>query len=184
MDKSTLRKDCRKKRAAVADKLQTDKAISDAILSSKEYISCEKILLFASIGSEFDTQQILLQSIKDKKHVYFPKCEADGIMKFYEVKSPADLSSGYMHVPEPVKSNIVYELKSPSDLLLVPALCADKSFNRLGYGGGFYDRFLKIFKGVSICPVYSSLLFDEIGTDSFDMPVDIIYTENGRLEKE
>ena len=184
MDKATFRKECRKIRASVSEKLQTDKAISDGILSSNEYKECENILLFASIGSEFDTQQILLAAIKDKKHIFFPKCEADGIMHFYEVTSPADLSLGYMHIPEPQANTYSYVSESDSDLILVPALCADKSFHRLGYGGGFYDRFLKIFKGVAVCPVYSSLLFEEIPTDSFDMPVDIIYTEIGRLEKE
>ncbi|MCR4594043.1 MAG: 5-formyltetrahydrofolate cyclo-ligase [Clostridiales bacterium] len=184
MDKKSLRKECRKIRAGLPEKLALDKTLTDLVLDSEEYKVCENILLFSSIGSEYDTQDLFLRALADGKKVFYPRCSDNSIMTFHRVSSSKDMSVGNMHIPEPSATSPEYLQKDPHDLMIVPALCADRKFQRLGYGGGYYDCYLKSFSGVSICPVYSSLLFETIPTDGHDAPVDIIITEKERLEKE
>ncbi len=184
MDKKALRKECRKIRAGLPEKLALDKTLTDLVLASEEYKACENILLFSSIGSEYDTQDLFLRALSDGKKVFYPRCSDNSTMTFHRVLSSKDMSVGNMHIPEPPSTAPQYISEGPSDLMIVPALCADRNFQRLGYGGGYYDCYLKSFEGVSICPVYSSLLFDRIATDAHDAPVDIIITEKERLEKE
>ena len=184
MDKKSLRKECRKIRAGLPEKFALDRALTDLVLATEEYKSCENILLFSSIGSEYDTQDLFLRALSDGKKVFYPRCADNSEMTFHRVLSSKDMAVGNMHIPEPPAKAALYKQESPNDLMIVPALCADRNFQRLGYGGGYYDCYLKSFKGVSICPVYSSLLFDSIATDAHDAPVDIIITEKERLEKE
>ena len=64
------------------------------------------------------------------------------------------------------------------DLVVVPALCCDKKNYRLGYGGGFYDRFLNDFCGIKIVCLPKKLLVDTVYPEEFDIPVDLVITEN------
>ena len=79
-------------------------------------------------------------------------------------------------IKEP-KSTCEKYIAKENDLVIVPCLSADKQKNRIGYGQGYYDRFLKDFNGVSVSPCYDEMLSDEIPTDNFDMKINIIVTD-------
>lgn len=161
-----------------------DRIITEKIVNSEEFINARKVIVFASVGSEFDTGGLINRCRILNKSVFYPKCtDKKGNMKFFEVKSDADLQKGLYSIPEPKETCKEYEF-SKNDIIIIPALSVDRNFYRLGYGGGYYDRFLKDFDGIGICPCYGELLTDKLPTDEFDMKVDIIVTESGIYKRE
>ena len=136
-----------------------------------QYANAENIFTYYSTGDEIRTQKILSEN---GKSVYIPKI-VDGKMiavKFEEKK----LVTGAFKIPEP-ESAEEYIL-GESDVVIVPALAADKNFYRLGYGGGFYDRYLKNSKGTKIVLIPHKHLISKIPEEPHDVRCDIIVTEN------
>lgn len=158
-----------------------DKALTNRILSSDEFKNADRILLFASIGSEVNTWDLFCECINQGKKVYFPKC-IDTEMEFLRVFSKKDFSVGKYSIPEP-ETKEKYTESRKSDLAVIPALAVGKDFSRLGYGKGYYDRFLKNFKGISVCPVYPPAFVSSVPTDEFDIPVNIIITPTETIKR-
>lgn len=177
MDKKEFRKEkiAIRNGIPISEKNKFDKEITDKILSLKEFKNAENILLFATTGSEFQTKLIFELSREQNKNLYFPKCLKNFKMSFYKINDLSEMKSGMYGILEPEEAEI-YNNFSATDLIIVPALSVDKSFNRIGYGKGYYDRFLKDFKGVSVCPIYPELISKEVPTGQFDIPLDIIIT--------
>lgn len=158
-----------------SEKAEFDKILTDKILSLPEFESAQCVLLFASIGSEVDTWGVFSECIRQNKKVYFPKCIDGERMEFLRTASKNDFTVGKYGIPEPT-SDEKYISNSKNDLGLIPALAVGKDFSRLGYGKGYYDRFLKDFQGISVCPVYPQQLCESVPTDEFDIPPKIIIT--------
>lgn len=160
----------------VSQKQIFDNLLTNKILSMEEYRNAENILLFASVGSEVDTRSLFEESIRQNKKVYFPKCIDGERMEFYRVFSKEDLTNGRYGIPEPSGRAEKYSSHSKSDLAVIPAIAVGRDFSRLGYGKGYYDRFLKDFNGITVCPVYPQLLCGTVPNDEFDIPQKIIIT--------
>ena len=179
MDKKLLRKNLSKKRKGI-DKQQKatwDKIISEKIISSDYFEKAEQILVFSSTENEFDTQYIVERCRQLYKQIFYPVCiDGEGNMKFYKVDSADDLQIGMYNILEPKPTCKEY-IPKENDLVIVPCLSADRSRNRIGYGKGYYDRFLKDFNGVSIAPCYNEMLWDEIPADKYDIKINIIVTD-------
>lgn len=154
-----------------------DKELTKRILSLPEYNNAQRVLLFASVGSEVSTYEIL-ECARLNKNVYFPKCKDSKKMEFYRVNEQNELKNGMYNIPEPTGNTQKYENSNDNDLIIVPALSVGRDFSRLGYGKGYYDRFLKDFKGISVCPVYPAFLFGSVPNEQFDIPLNIIITPN------
>lgn len=184
MTKQELRKKYLSLRNAIpaAEKESCDKALTDKILSLPEFKSAECILLFSSVGSETDTWGIFHESIKQNKNVYFPKCIDGEKMEFLRVFSENDFTNGKYNIPEP-QTDEKYTLYGKNDLAVIPALAVGRDFSRLGYGKGYYDRFLKNFKGITVCPVYPQFLCGGVPTGEFDIPLDIIITPTESIRR-
>lgn len=182
------KKECRQKYLTLrneipaSQKAEFDKILTDRILSLPEFESAECILLFASVGSEVDTWGLFSECIRQNKKVYFPKCIDGENMEFLRAVSKNGFTVGKYGIPEPT-SDEKYVSNSKNDLSLIPALAVGKDFSRLGYGKGYYDRFLKDFKGISVCPVYSELLCESVPTDKFDIPLKIIITPTESIRR-
>ena len=182
------KKECRQKylktrnEIPASKKADFDKKLTDKILFLPEFESAECILLFASVGSEVDTWEIFNECIRQNKKVYFPKCIDGERMVFFRAVSKNDFTNGKYNIPEPT-SDEKYTLHSKNDLAVIPALAVGKDFSRLGYGKGYYDRFLKDFKGISVCPVYPQLLTESVPTDEFDIPPKIIITPTDLIRR-
>lgn len=179
MDKKQIRKELKEKRKNVP---KDKKAIYDIEIGRKiteidYYKNAQQVLIFASVGDEFDTGYIIEKCRKDKKTLFFPIClDNQGKMEFFRVDSDKDLQIGMYNIPEPKPSCEKY-ISKENDLIIVPCLSVDKKGYRIGYGKGYYDRFLKDFKGVSICPCYKELLTDRLPTDEYDVKINILITE-------
>ena len=179
MDKKILRKSLFEKRRALdkTQKSKWDKIISEKIINSDYFKNAEQILIFSSTENEFDTQYIIQHCRLLDKQVFYPVCtDGDGNMSFYKVDSADDLQVGMYNILEPKPTCKKY-ISQENDLVIVPCLSADRSRNRIGYGKGYYDRFLKDFSGVSIAPCYDEMLWDEIPTDKYDIKINIIVTD-------
>ena len=179
MDKKRLRKELVEKRKNIPKNKKAiyDKEISRKITQSDYFKKAEQVLVFASVCDEFDTQFIIEKCRMENKSIFFPLCiDKQGEMKFFKVDSREDLQSGMYGIPEP-KSTCEEYTPEENDLIIVPCLSVDKNGYRIGYGRGYYDRFLKGFKGISICPCYEELLTDRLPTDEYDVKINILITE-------
>lgn len=179
MDKKQIRKELIEKRKNIPrdKKVIYDKEISRKITHSDYFKKAEQVLVFASRGDEFDTRYIIEKCRIENKNVFYPLClNNQGEMKFLKVDSREDLQNGMYNIPEP--KSICKEYKpEENDLIIVPCLSVDNDGYRIGYGKGYYDRFLKDFKGVSVCPCYEELLTDSLPTDEYDVKINILITE-------
>lgn len=179
MDKKNLRKILREKRKSIpkTEKIIYDKKISQKIIDSDYFKKAEQVLVFYSTDDEFDTRYIIERCRLEHKRVFYPRClDSKGNMKFLKADSLGDLEIGMYNIPEPKQTCKQYKPKE-NDIIIVPALSVDKSKHRIGYGGGYYDRFLKNFNGISVCPCYSVLCTDTLPADEYDIKVSIIATD-------
>ena len=115
---------------------------------------------------------MLAQALADGKRVAVPKVYGDD-MKFIELTDLTRVAKGYAGIPEPVDDGPV--AADPTALVLMPGLAFDRAGHRIGYGGGFYDRFLARephHPTVALC--YAFQLMDRLEVESFDVPVDLV----------
>lgn len=179
MDKQELRKILLEKRRSIPKdkKAKYDKEISEKIINSDYFKKAEQVLVFASTDEEFDTRYIIERCRMEHKRVFYPLClDRDGNMEFLKADSVGDLEIGSFKLLEPKKTCKKYKPKE-NDLIIVPALSVDKDKHRIGYGKGYYDRFLKNFNGVSICPCYSELCTEHLPADKYDIKVSYVATD-------
>lgn len=155
-----------------------DYEIQSRILCSKEYSQADMILTYASVEPEPDTLGVIHAAFVNGKKVAVPKCCDKNTMEFYFISSLDDLKEGKYGLKEPDTDKCKKATPTEKSLCVVPALSFDAKGFRLGRGGGYYDRFLKDFKGKSVGLCYNSFLRLTLPTDPFDIPVDIIVTEN------
>ena len=155
-----------------------DSKILRRLTASITYRHSTDILLYASVRNEVDTWPIFEAAIKDGKRVAFPCCMSDNTMVFRYVTDRNMLSERTFGILEPHPE---CEECTPTNfsLLIVPGLVFDKNGYRIGYGKGFYDRYLSTFGGVSIGLVYSKLLLPEVPRGRYDRHVDVIISEKG-----
>lgn len=162
--------------ADVKNKL--DKKISEIFLSSKEYKQCKILFAFVSSEIEVDTSDIISNALADGKKLALPKCRnKSGEMDFYFVTSVNQLKKGTFSIPEPDSAVCTAVDDSVSGLCLVPGLCYDMHGYRIGFGKGYYDRFLQKFSGISVGLCYTRCIEQKLPRGVFDKPVDILITE-------
>ncbi|MBR5246448.1 MAG: 5-formyltetrahydrofolate cyclo-ligase [Clostridia bacterium] len=180
MDKKETRKLLLQKRKEIPKekKVIYDKEISKKIIESDFYKNATQVLVFASTENEFDTRFIVEKCRTDGKKIFYPIClDKEGKMEFKKVESHEDLAIGMYKIFEPKEICVKYK-PDKSDIIIVPCLSATESGYRIGYGKGYYDRFLEKFNGVSICPCYDEMLSDNLPTDKFDMKINVLVTQH------
>jgi 5-formyltetrahydrofolate cyclo-ligase len=159
-------------------KKRIDKLIQLNLLNTINYIDSSIIFAYVSKQHEVDTSLIINKAFKDKKTIALPKCEKNNIIKFYKVTSLDDLElNKNFGILEPIKTESTAIRDLTKGLCIVPGLCFDIQGFRLGYGMGYYDRFLKNFGGDKIGICYSNCILPELPRNSFDEPVDLLVTE-------
>src|SRR5699024_2067240 len=134
-------------------------------------------------GKEWDTRRIIEQGWKEGKRIAVPKCfHDDRSMTFYEFQSYDELEVVYFNLKEPIpnESRIVH--KNHLDILFVPGVVFDSSGYRIGFGGGYYDRFLADYKHVTLSLASEKQLVPRVPKESHDIPVDYLVTEQGLIE--
>lgn len=154
--------------------------IAQKVLKTPEYEEAHNILLYADYRHEVMTREIFDDAVLRKKKVYFPKSNTDCTMDFYQVVSVKQLESGYKGIKEPVVDEryLYHHNRKEDTLIIVPGVAFDMNGYRVGYGKGFYDRFLQDKRQMTVMGLcFSSQIVEEIPHDQYDIHMDKIVTE-------
>nr|MCR5755544.1 5-formyltetrahydrofolate cyclo-ligase [Acetatifactor sp.] len=146
MDKKAIRKEALQRRDNLsnAEKQKASVILTERILGHQWYYQSDVILCFASYGNEISTEDILQDALQNGKKLFLPKVVGKSII-FYRISNLSELESGYKGILEPSDKAECYEMSEydvNKTLLLMPGVAYDRYRHRIGYGGGFYDRFL------------------------------------------
>lgn len=172
MDKKALRAEIRaKKRAMTAQEIEEKSAaLAKAFYETAEYKNAKTIYGYLPYNQEVRTTQMLAHALADGKQVAVPKVYGDE-MKFILLSDLNQVAKGYAGIPEPIADGPV--AADPTALVLMPGLAFDAEGHRLGYGGGFYDKFLAAepdHPTLALC--YDFQMLPHLDTESYDIPVD------------
>lgn len=158
---------------------QMDRAIAENLFRLRSFETCRALLTYVSFGSEISTIPIIEYCLSHGKPVAVPKCEGRRRMDFYFIRSLGDLSPGRSSILEPDPGRCELLTSTVDTLCLVPALCFDRSGNRLGYGGGYYDSFISDHPGTHLGLCYTENIVRAVPTCRHDVRYDSILTEKG-----
>ncbi|HCB94957.1 5-formyltetrahydrofolate cyclo-ligase [Ruminococcus sp. YE282] len=159
-------------------KQDLDKELTQKFLLLDEYKNCDTLFAFVSMPIECDTSKIIDNALLDNKRVALPKCKnKSGIMDFYFINSKDDLKKGMYSIFEPDSDKCKLVTDFSHGLCLVPGLCFDFQGYRLGFGKGYYDKFLNDFGGTSVGICYSRYVEKSLPHGIFDKYTDILVTE-------
>ena len=174
MDKKELRRGIReRKRAMTEEEIVTRSAALGKVFAASElYRSAKTIYGYLPYNQEVRTVPMLEQAILDGKKVAVPKVIGDEMVFIY-LADLTQVEKGYAGIPEPIADEPVAH--DPTALVLMPGLAFDRTGNRMGYGGGFYDKFLADepdHPTVALC--YEFQLLPSVPREEYDVPVDVV----------
>lgn len=173
MKKEFLRKKYKEKRDNIKNKVTKDNLIYQKVINNKDILSSKTLLIYISINSEVDTIKIINYFL-NTKNIAVPKI-IDNNMFFCYVTNLNDLTPGKYNIPEPTNENIVTDFDNA--ICIVPGICYDKENYRIGYGKGYYDRFLSKNKIKTIGLCYKECMIEKIDNDKYDYKIDEVITE-------
>lgn len=174
MNKQALRAQIREKKRAMTEEeiVSRSMALTEKFLSTDAYRQAKTIYGYLSYNQEMRTGPLLAQALKDGKAVAVPKVCGEE-MRFILMTDLDAVAKGYAGIPEPIADGPIAQ--DPTALVLMPGLAFDRQGRRLGYGGGFYDKFLAAEPNhpkIALC--YDFQLLPALETDSHDIPVDLV----------
>ena len=186
--KNSLREEYRARRKALSpqERAQRDEAIARRLLGSISYRSAKTVLLYAATEEEIATLSIARAALADGKTVAYPRCIVqDKKMVFHIVTDPQSLQQGSYGLSEPGADMPVYDFEALASrdlaIAVIPGVVFDRGGYRVGYGKGYYDRFLRVFSGVKIGLCYAEGILPKVPRGRYDLNVDMIVTEKGVL---
>lgn len=184
MDKKLRKKQCReevRKRLESLPKEYHEEAsqkITEFLCGMEVFQKAGSIFCFVSTPIEINTRSIIQYAWSGGKQVAVPRCLEKGQMEACVINKEEDLEEGKFGIMEP-KAGCKVLMPEQIDLIVLPCLSCDKKGNRLGYGGGYYDRYLEKCTGVRVVICREKLMLDEIPAESFDQKSDFLITEKG-----
>ncbi|SFP44756.1 5-formyltetrahydrofolate cyclo-ligase [Butyrivibrio proteoclasticus] len=179
--KDRIRKEVLEKRNLLSVEAIEEKSslIAEKLFGLKEYVDAENILIYASMKSEVITDGIIEHSLESGKKVFCPKCtdKNNGLMEFIQIEMLSDLKAGYMGIREPEinESSKIFLGPTEKTLVIIPGVAFDKKGNRIGYRGGYYDRFLSKYNGImSVALAFTEQIIEVVPSEIHDIPVDMV----------
>ena len=174
MDKKELRREIREKKRAMSEAQieESSRLLGEKFAACPQYKSAKTVYGYLPYNQEVRTVPILERALADGKRVAVPKVYGDE-MRFIYMTDLSFVEKSEMGIPEPVADGPVAD--DPTALVLMPGLAFDPQGHRIGYGGGFYDKFLANEPGhptVALC--YEFQMLPELETEEFDIPVDCV----------
>lgn len=154
-------------------KKEWDERILKKLIDSKSYKDSLVLFTFVSFGSEVDTHKIISYALNDGKIVYVPKIKSkDKGIEIFRINTLSDLKPGYFNILEPLENCPVGNIKD-IDLILIPGIAFDRNGGRIGYGAGFYDRFLTNINSAvpKLALAYQFQILDEVPMTELDVKV-------------
>jgi 5-formyltetrahydrofolate cyclo-ligase len=179
-EKHASRKEVLSRRDAISPTTRREKSgrITERLLSIGEFRAVHTVLSYASFRSEVDTFGIIRHCIEHGVRVVLPRVDrATRTLRLYEIESLDDLSSGYWGIPEPHVPEARRRNVREMDLVIVPGAAFDEECNRLGYGGGYYDRLLSDRTAPAVALAFEEQLLPQLPAEPHDIRMDAIITD-------
>ena len=173
MNKKEMRAYIREKKRAMTESqiVSASKRLGEQFRGCELYKNAKTIYGYLPYNQEVRTVPMLEQAIRDGKRVAVPKCYGEEMRFLYISDFEQEVAPGYANIPEPIADEPVADDKTA--LVLMPGLAFDPQGHRIGYGGGFYDRFLSAepdHPTLALC--YGFQMVEHLETEEFDIPVD------------
>ena len=172
--KEQLREIHKIKRRNIENKKEKDKAIFSKVIRHSKVIKADTILLYYAKEEEVETLPFIDYFLSIGKVVGLPKTQEQKIT-FYLLKNKEDVKLGKYNIFEPISNQEITDYSN--SICIVPGICFDKNNFRIGYGGGYYDKFLSTYDGYKIGIIYQECIVDNIKIDKYDKQVDIVITD-------
>ena len=174
MNKKALRQKIREQKRAMtpAQIEEASRKLAEQFLATEAYRNAQTVYGYLPYNQEVRTVPLLERALADGKRVAVPKVYDDE-MRFIYLTDLAQVETGYAGISEPIADGPVAD--DPTALVLMPGLAFDREGHRIGYGGGFYDKFLNAEPGhptIALC--YAFQMVEELPTEEFDVPVDLV----------
>ncbi|QOY36135.1 5-formyltetrahydrofolate cyclo-ligase [Anaerobacillus isosaccharinicus] len=175
MNKGNVREEIKKKLLEMNDidywALST--RIKDELINSNEWAEALTIGLTISTGREVDTKEIIEEGWRQNKRIVVPKCfPKNRELRFYQFNSFQEVEDSFYSLKEPIISVTPYVPKNEIDLMVVPGIVYDKRGFRIGYGGGYYDRYLSNYTNKTISLAFGLQIVDEVPVEEHDVAVE------------
>ncbi len=182
MNKKELRKEMLRKRSKLTldDREKYSKEIAESLYNTDYYKNAETIMAFISFGSEINTRYMIEDAISQGKTVVIPVMVPETReLKVSRIMDYEELEIGHYNILTPKEEFLRFLDPNTIDLILTPGLIFAEDGYRVGYGGGYYDRFLAGLKGnpTKIGIGFDIQVRDQVPKEDFDIPVDYILTE-------
>ena len=174
-EKTSLRKKVIAQMKALGrdEKLTVEEKLMEELFRSELWAEANTIGITISMDFEWDTRPIIIAAWEAGKKIAVPKCRpGNREMDFYEIGSFSHLEVSSFGLEEPSTANCEHTKKEDIDLMVVPGVAFDRRGYRIGFGGGYYDRYLADFQGASLSLCSSFQLYDELPAEPYDVPVD------------
>ena len=180
-DKAGIRKELLSKRDNIPPdvRMAKNRMVRERMLSLEEFRNAGIIFFFASFRTEVDTTEMIKSALSSGKRVLLPKVDKDSHeLLLYEIRDFGELAPGYMGIPEPTFQGRQMSIND-ADIVIIPGAGFDVSGNRIGYGGGYYDRLLSgLQKHIPvIAPAYEEQVVDSVPSEPHDIRVQMIVTD-------
>ena len=174
MDKQSLRRQIRQQKRAMTEEqiVSASRRLGEKLAASDLYQQAKTIYGYLPYNQEVRTMPMLQRALEDGKRVAVPKCYGDE-MRFIYLDDLSQVETGYCGIPEPIADEPV--ANDPTALVLMPGLAFTERGDRMGYGGGFYDKFLAAEPNhptLALC--YAFQVVEHIPTEEYDIPVDCV----------
>jgi 5,10-methenyltetrahydrofolate synthetase len=157
--------------------------IRGRLFQDKLWTHAHLIALTISVGKEVETEKIISRAWKENKAVAVPKCDPkQKKLTFYRIESLDQLAEGFYGLREPIPEKAQIVLPSEMDLVIVPGVVFDPSGNRVGYGGGYYDRFLSRYRGATLSLLLETQLAESLPAESHDCPIGRLIMEDRTID--
>ena len=174
MDKKELRRAIRERKRAMTEEeiVSRSEKLAQLFYASEAYRSAKTVYGYMPYNQEVRTVPMLEQALRDGKKVAVPKCYGSE-MKFIYLDDLTQVEKGYANIPEPIADGPIAD--DETALVLMPGLAFDPQGHRIGYGGGFYDKFLSAEPNhptLALC--YEFQMLPALETEAHDIPVDYV----------
>lgn len=175
--KTTLRQKLIKMRNNLTDRDKKSEKIAEKLLNCDFYKSAQTVMVYMSFGSEVDTIALIEKMLNDGKTLCAPVCAEKGVMTAKKFTALSELKAGAYGILEPRGENA-----EKIDLIIVPGVGFTENLHRIGYGAGYYDRFLEGFSAVT-CGFFYDAQRCDFKAEEHDKPLNYIITETKILKR-
>lgn len=180
MNKAQLRADMRAKRRALSAEEQeaAAQAVYAHLMGFEPYQKANVVMAYMACRGELSLEAVIRDALLQGKTLLLPRCEAAGIMTARRIDGMQSLQQGAYGLLEPREDCTVVQ-PDEIDLILVPGVAFDRAGNRLGQGGGYYDRFVEGSGAVRAGICHAFALLDDVAHEAHDQAMDNVITPGG-----